>query len=72
MDEIESFGWWSLVMCGEGICSNIGLLGRQNHPIVDEILDLMTQPEAQIGVVTVLLVKGAIFGRVMGRREFFW
>ena len=72
LDEVDSFGWWSLVMCGERVCSNVGFLGGQNHPVIDEILNLMTQSEAQIGVMTVLLVKCTIFGWVVGSGESFW
>ena len=51
-------------MVGE-VCSDVGFLGRCYHLIVDEILNLMTQPIALISVMTVLLVKSIVFGRVV-------
>ena len=60
-----------MVMWWEWVGGDIWFVGRCNHLVVNEILNLITQSKALVGVVTVLLVNGTIFGQVMGWWEVF-
>ena len=76
MDKVYLPGWRrGLVMWWKGVCSDIWLLRRRYHFIVfivDEILNLMTQSEAQISIMPMLLIEGTILGWVVCRREGIW
>ena len=56
-------------MWSDRICSDVGFFGRCCHFIVNEILNLMTQSKALISIMTMLLVKSTVFGRVVFWRE---
>ena len=72
LDQVDAFERWSLVIWWEWVGGDIRLLWRHDHLIVNEILNLMTQSKALAGVMTMLLVKGAVLSWVMGSREFIW
>ena len=65
LDEVDSFGRWSLVVCREWVGCDVGSFWRQNHLFVNEILNLVTQPETLVCIMTVLLVICTVLGWVV-------
>ena len=60
-----------MVVCREGVGCDVGFFWRQDNPVIDEILNLMAQSKAQVGVVTVLLMERTILGWIVGCGESF-
>ena len=46
LDKVYLPRWWGLVMWWERICSDVWLLRRRYHFVINEILDLMTESKA--------------------------
>lgn len=67
MDKVKVSRWGDLIIGWEWICGYIWFLGWSDHLVVNEIVNLMTQTEALVGIMTMLLVKRIVFCEVMLR-----
>ena len=59
-------------MCGEWVGCDVGSFGRQNNIFVNEVLNLVTQPETLVGIMIVLLVICAVLGWVVRGGKWIW
>jgi hypothetical protein len=69
-------GWnaaWplSILLASNGIDARLSRW-RRNGPVVDEVLDLVPEADALIGMMTGVLVVAAVDIRIMGKGKVFW